>query len=211
MPKPKVPCWKRPFDVIFSLFIIGITFPIMVLIATAIKLTDGGSILFLQKRQGLNGKEFLLYKFRTMYTNSEKILEEYLKNNPKAMEEWKLYRKLKTYDPRITPIGKILRKYSLDELPQFFNVLKGDMSIVGPRPYIYGEFEDYKVPEDMKKKLLSIKPGITGLWQVSGRNDSTFENRIRLDLEYIENISFWRDIKIILKTIWVMLTGKGAY
>jgi undecaprenyl-phosphate galactose phosphotransferase len=207
----RVPWWKRLFDIAFATFAIAVTLPLMFPIAIAIKITDGGSIFFRQKRPGLNGKEFVVYKFRTMYPNNEKILKEYLKKNPKARKEWELYRKLKSYDPRVTPIGRFLRKYSLDELPQFFNVLKGDMSVVGPRPYIYKEFEEYKVPEDVRKKLLSVKPGITGLWQVKARNEATFKDRIRLDLEYIENMSFWLDLKIILKTIWVMLTGKGAY
>jgi len=210
-PYQLIPWWKRPFDIIFSLFALSVTLPIILLIAVAIKLTDKGSVFFLQKRVGLNGKEFFLYKFRTMYTDNEKILKEYLENHPEALEEWKVYRKLKTYDPRVTPIGRILRKYSLDELLQFFNVLKGDMSIVGPRPYIRDELENDKVPEEARKKILSVKPGITGLWQVSGRNDLSFEDRIRLDLKYIKNISFGRDIKIILKTLWIMLTGKGAY
>jgi len=206
-----IPKWKGIFDVIFSLFVILITFPIMILIALIIKLTDKGDILFKQKRPGLNGKEFTVYKFRTMYPNNEEILRDYLRKNPEARREWELYRKLKTYDPRVTPIGRFLRKYSLDELPQFFNVLKGDMSVVGPRPYIYKEFEEYNVPDEVRDKLLSVKPGITGLWQVEGRNEMTFEDRIKLDLDYIDNLSFWRDLKIILKTIWVMLTGKGAY
>ncbi len=183
----------------------------MIPIAIAIKLTDRGNIFFIQERPGLDGKMFKLLKFRTMYPNNEEILIEYLKSNPKAMKEWEKYRKLKTYDPRVTPIGRFLRKYSLDELPQFFNVLKGDMSIVGPRPYILKEFDDYNVPEEVRKKLLSVKPGITGLWQVEGRNEKTFEERIKLDLKYVENISFWNDIKIILKTVWIMLRGKGAY
>jgi undecaprenyl-phosphate galactose phosphotransferase len=209
--KVKIPWWKRSFDVLFSLFAIAVTLPVMILIAIAIKLTDGGSIFFGQKRPGLNGKTFTLYKFRTMYPDNEKILKEYLIKNPRAEEEWRKYRKLKSYDPRVTPLGRFLRKYSLDELPQFFNVLKGDMSVVGPRPYIEKEFEEYGITKEVREKLLSVKPGVTGLWQVEGRNDMTFEDRIKLDLEYIDNLSLWLDLKIILKTIWVMLTGKGAY
>ncbi|GAB6077201.1 sugar transferase [Desulfurobacterium crinifex] len=203
--------WKRIFDIVFATFAILITLPLMIPIAIAIKLTDGGNILFKQKRPGLGGKEFTVYKFRTMYLNNEEVLKEYLKKNPKARKEWELYRKLKSYDPRVTPIGRFLRKYSLDELPQFFNVLKGDMSVVGPRPYIWEEFEEYRIPEDIRKKLLSVKPGVTGLWQVEGRNEATFEDRIKMDLKYIDSLSFWNDIKIILKTVWVMFTGKGAY
>ncbi len=206
-----LPWWKRPFDVLFSSFILLVTLPITLFIVLLIKFFDGGNVLFRQKRPGLKGQTFELLKFRTMYPNNEEILEEYLRKNPKAREEWEKYRKLKTYDPRVTPIGRFLRKYSLDELPQFINVLKGDMSVVGPRPYLSEEFDDYNVPEEVRKKLFSVKPGITGLWQVEGRNEKTFEERIKLDLKYIENISFWNDIKIILKTIWIMLKGKGAY
>ncbi|NPA51697.1 MAG: sugar transferase [Aquificae bacterium] len=207
----KEPWWKRPFDIGFSIFAIAVSLPVMIPIAIAIKLTDGGSIFYTQKRPGLNGKEFTVYKFRTMYNNNEEILENYLKSNQKAYEEWKKYRKLKDFDPRVTPIGKFLRKTSLDELPQFLNVLKGDMSIVGPRPYISCEFDEYCIPKHIQKKLFSLKPGITGLWQVTKRNEAEFEERIKIDIEYIENQSFWLDIKIILKTIKVMFTGKGAY
>jgi len=188
-----------------------ITLPIMIPVAILIKLTDGGSILFKQKRPGLRGKSFYVYKFRTMYPNNDRILKEYLQSNPQALEEWKKYRKLKGYDPRVTPIGKFLRKFSIDELPQFFNVLKGDMSVVGPRPYLWQEFEEYNIPKEIREKLLSVKPGITGLWQIKARNEATFRERVEMDLKYIENRSIWLDIKIILKTIWVMLTGKGAY
>ena len=203
--------WKRIFDLLFSLFTLTLIFPMLLVIAALIKLTDRGSVFFFQTRPGCKGSLFKLLKFRTMYPNNKEILEEYLKKNPEAKKEWELYRKLKSYDPRVTPIGRFLRKYSLDELPQFFNVLKGDMSIVGPRPYILEEFEEYNVPEDVRKKILSVKPGITGLWQVEGRNEKTFEERIRLDLKYVEEMSFWKDIKIILKTIWIMVKGKGAY
>ena len=202
---------KRIFDIYFSISALILLTPIFILISFLIKLTDKGPIFFKQIRPGLNGKPFTVYKFRTMYLNNGEILQEYLKKNPEAKEEWEKYRKLKTYDPRVTPIGRILRKFSLDELPQFFNVLKGDMSVVGPRPYIEKEFDEYKVPQEIRQKLLSVKPGITGLWQVEKRNEATFEERINLDLKYIENQSFWLDMKIILKTIWVMLTGKGAY
>ncbi len=202
---------KRLFDIVFSLTVLIITSPILLIIALLIKLTDGGTIFYIQERPGLNGRKFRLIKFRTMYPNNEEILKKYLKENPKAREEWENYRKLKTYDPRVTLIGRFLRKYSLDELPQFFNVLKGDMSIVGPRPYIEKEFNEYNIPEEVRKKILSVKPGITGLWQVEKRNESTFMERVKMDLKYIERQSFWLDLKIILKTIRVMLTGKGAY
>ena len=202
---------KRLFDIGFSVFAIAVTLPITIPIALIIKLTDGGNIFFIQKRPGLNGKRFDLYKFKTMYENNNEILKEFLEKNPEAKKEWLTYRKLKTYDPRVTSVGRFLRKTSLDELPQFINVLKGDMSVVGPRPYIMSEFKDYNIPKEVVNKLLSVKPGVTGLWQVSLRNEATFEERIKQDLEYIKNQSFLMDLKIILQTIKVMATGKGAY
>ena len=204
-----IPRWKRPFDIAFSFIAILTTFPLMFFVAMLIKFSDGGEILYKQKRPGLNGKSFTLYKFRTMYPANDKILREFLKRNPEAKNEWELYRKLKSYDPRVTPIGRFLRKYSLDELPQFFNVLKGDMSVVGPRPYLWEEFREYKIPERTIKKLLSVKPGLTGLWQVDKRNKATFQNRINIDLKYIDNMSLWIDLKIVLKTLWIILIGNG--
>ena len=202
---------KRLFDIVFSTIVLVLLFPLFLIIGLIIKLTDKGSVFFVQERLGLNGKIFKVYKFRTMYPNNEEILNNFIQKNPRAKEEWQKYRKLKTYDPRVTLIGKFLRKTSLDELPQFINVLKGDMSVVGPRPYIYKEFEEYNIPQETIKKILSVKPGITGLWQVTLRNDASFKERIKLDEEYIKNQSFIYDLRIILKTIKVMLTGKGAY
>ncbi len=202
-----IPWWKRPMDLIIGSTALVLTSPIMLLVALAIKLTSRGEIIFKQERPGLNGRSFTLYKFRTMYVNNGHILEEYLQNNPKALEEWKRYKKLRKHDPRLTPVGRFLRKFSLDELPQLINVLKGEMSIVGPRPYLFSELEEHNVPEE----ILSVKPGLTGLWQVSGRNELPFEERIRLDLEYVRKMSFWLDLKIILKTFFVVVTGKGAY
>jgi exopolysaccharide production protein ExoY len=202
---------KRIFDITLSLILLPLILPIIILIAFLIKLVEGGKVFYIQERLGLNGKPFKLIKFRTMYENSNEILRIYLENEKLAQNEWKKYRKLKTYDPRITPFGKFLRRTSLDELPQIFNVLKGDMSIVGPRPYLKEEFEEYNIPEEIKQKILSVKPGITGLWQVECRNESTFEERIIKDLEYIEKQSLLLDLKLLLKTIYIVITGKGAY
>ena len=200
---------KRLIDIIFSsTFLIALT-PLFVIIALAIKLTDRGPVIFRQKRVGQNGRIFDLYKFRTMRTDSDRILREYLDKNPEARKEWALYRKLRSYDPRITTIGRILRRFSLDETPQFVNVLKGDMSLVGPRPYLLEELEDHGVPEDVRKVLLSVKPGITGLWQVTHRNHATFSERIKTDLSYIEGMSLKEDFKILLKTIFVVIKGNG--
>ena len=202
---------KRIFDIGFSIFAIILFFPLFVIIYLLIFLLERTNPIFIQERPGLNGEKFKVYKFKTMYDNSDEILEKFLESHPKAKEEWNKYKKLKTYDPRVTPIGKFLRKTSLDELPQFINVLKGDMSIVGPRPYILKEFEEHNITKEIMDKIFSVKPGITGLWQVSSRNEATFEERLQQDLEYIYKQSFWLDLKIILKTIKVMITGKGAY
>jgi exopolysaccharide production protein ExoY len=205
----KIPWWKRPFDIVFSIFALAVSIPLMLPIAIVIKLTDGGSILYRHTRVGFKGKKIQVLKFRTMYMDADKRLKEILEKDPKAKEEWEKKFKLKK-DPRVTPIGRFLRKTSLDELPQFFNVLKGDMSIVGPRPVIEEELKKYY--KDKAKYYLAVKPGITGYWQVEGRSDvEDYNKRVNMDVWYIQNQSFWLDIKIILKTIWVMLTGKGAY
>ena len=201
--------WKRIFDKTFAILAIIIFSPLMLIIALLIKITDKGPIFFKQKRIGFQGKPFYVIKFRTMYPDAEKRLEELLEKDPKAKEEWEKYWKLKK-DPRITPIGKFLRKTSLDELPQFFNVLKGEMSVVGPRPVVEKELK--KFYKDKAKYYFSVKPGITGYWQVEGRSDiEDYKKRVEMDVWYVKNMSFWLDLKIILKTIWVMLTGKGAY
>jgi len=207
--RSSIPRWKRMFDIVFSLFAILITLPIMIPIAIIIKLTDGGSVLFGHNRVGYRGREFKVLKFRSMYPDAEERLKKILEEDPKAREEWEKTFKLKN-DPRVTPIGKFLRKTSLDELPQFFNVLKGDMSVVGPRPVVKEELEKYY--KDKAKYYLSVKPGITGYWQVEGRSDvEDYQERVNMDVWYVENQSFLLDLKIILKTVWVMLTGKGAY
>jgi undecaprenyl-phosphate galactose phosphotransferase len=199
---------KRVFDIFFSVFAIIVTSPFMFLIALSIKLTDRGKVFFTQKRVGKDGKEFDIIKFRSMYPDAERRLRDILENDPQAKKEWEESFKLKN-DPRITPIGKFLRKTSLDELPQFFNVLKGDMSVVGPRPVTKEELD--KFYKEKAKLYKSVRPGVTGYWQVEGRSDTDYEERVKMDEWYIKNQSLWLDLKIILKTIKVMITGKGAY
>jgi len=143
-----------------------------------------------------------------MYLNSDEILQEFLEKNPEAKKEWDKYKKLKSYDPRVTKIGKFLRATSLDELPQIFNVLKGDMSLVGLRPYLPREISDMGEYKDI---ILLTRPGITGLWQISGRNELTFQDRLKLDTWYVLNWSLWLDIVILFKTIKVVLKREGAY
>jgi len=207
---------KRGIDITSALIGIILFSPAMLVIAILIKVTSHGPILFRQERIGFLGKKFTFLKFRSMYTNSgEERHKEYVTkliknclNTTSAGSECQLVYKMND-DPRITSFGKFLRKSSLDELPQLFNVLKGEMSLVGPRPPISYEVEKY---EDWHlRRVLEVKPGITGLWQVKGRSMTTFDEMVRLDIAYVNNFSLWLDLKIILKTIWVVLSAKGAY
>ncbi|EHW2479843.1 sugar transferase, partial [Escherichia coli] len=168
---------------------------------------DGGPAIYGHDRVGIHGKTFKCLKFRSMVVNSKEILDELLKNDPKAKEEWDATFKLKN-DPRITKIGAFLRKTSLDELPQLLNVLKGEMSLVGPRPIINAELERYN---DQVDYYLLSKPGMTGLWQVSGRSDVDYDTRVYFDAWYVKNWSMWNDIAILLKTVIVVLKKDGAY
>lgn len=200
---------KRIFDIIFSLGALIVIFPLLFFIGLLIFISSPGKIFYAHKRMGRGGKTFKCYKFRTMYPDADKRLKDLLKNNPTLRKEWEASFKIKN-DPRIIPIGAFLRKTSLDELPQFWNVLKGDLSVVGPRPVVKEEVEKYLGVKSYK--ILSIRPGLTGLWQVSGRSDITcYQKRIELDEYYIDNHSILLDIKLIAKTIPVMLFSKGAY
>lgn len=199
---------KRLFDFTFASCALVIIFPVISIIAILIKMkSPEGNVFFTQQRLGMNGHFFRVLKFRTMVPNAESKLQDMMKNMPEVKEEYLKYRKLKN-DPRIIPgIGHFLRKTSLDELPQFINVFLGSMSIVGPRPYIEEEFVNHD-----KKYLdiiLSVRPGVTGLWQVSERHNDTFDERVERDLEYITHQSFLGDLKIIFQTVFVMATGKG--
>ena len=202
---------KACMDVAGSLFALALFSPILLTIAIAVKLTSRGPILFRQQRVGQFGKKFTFLKFRSMYTaNNTKIHEEYVKQLIAGKESGKgdgVYKIVN--DPRITPIGRFIRKTSLDELPQFLNVLMGDMSLVGPRPPIPYEVDCYDIWH--KRRLLSVKPGITGLWQVKGRSRTKFDEMVRLDLQYGETWSVWGDIKILLQTPKAMFSGDGAY
>ncbi len=209
--------FKRLMDVTGSLVAMVMLSPLFLSISLAIKINSKGPILFRQKRLGLHGCQFTLLKFRSMHIDcGEKMHKDYIKqficeqksaSGPDREGGSEIY-KLKD-DPRITPVGKFLRKTSLDELPQLLNVLKGEMSLVGPRPPIPYEFEFYDVWH--RRRLLEVKPGITGLWQVYGRSCTTFNDMVRIDLRYVEEWSTWLDIKILFKTPWAVLKGKGAY
>ena len=198
---------KRIFDIVVTICGGIFILPFMLIIAAIIYLDSGGPIIYKQKRIGKNGKEFSFYKFRSMVKNADTILEEYLNTHEKEKNEWQKNFKLKN-DPRVTKIGRIIRKTSIDELPQLWNVLMGDMSLVGPRPLLPNELERYSsYIEDYKLVL----PGLTGVWQVSGRSDTTFEQRAIMDSWYIHNWSVWIDIVYLLKTILVVVKSKGAY
>lgn len=197
---------KRVFDIVGALAIIAMLSPILFYISRKVK-KDGGPAIYGHERIGKGGKPFKCLKFRSMVINSKEVLEHLLDNDPEAKKEWEATFKLKN-DPRITRIGKFLRRTSLDELPQLFNVLKGEMSLVGPRPIITAELERYN--DEVDYYLLS-KPGMTGLWQVSGRSDVDYETRVYLDAWYVKNWSMWNDVAILFKTIAVVLRKDGAY
>jgi lipopolysaccharide/colanic/teichoic acid biosynthesis glycosyltransferase len=177
--------------------------PLLLLIALAVKLDSPGPIIHRRRVMGVNGRQFDAFKFRTMHVNGDEILNAH----PGLKAELALNHKLKD-DPRVTPIGKLLRKYSLDELPQLFNVIRRDMSLVGPRMISPAEMEKYS-----KKgiNLLTVKPGITGMWQVSGRSDVSYEERVRMDMYYVRNWTIWLDARLLMQTIPVVLKGRGAY
>ena len=200
---------KNLLDFLFSIFFLIGSLPLFLVISLLIKLSSRGPIFFLQERIGKNNIPFKCIKFRTMHPEAKDILENLLMKDEKLKIEFEQTHKIKN-DPRITTIGKLLRKTSLDELPQFINVLKNEMSIVGPRPIVNKEKNKYG---KNLKKVLSVKPGITGLWQVSGRNNLTYKTRIKLDLNYVDNYNFLMDIRILIRTIGVILfpLDRGAY
>ncbi len=199
---------KRFFDLGISLLLLPFLLPLMGILSLAIIIDSPGTPIFVHERLGRWGQRIKIYKFRTMYQNSDEILQKYLQKNPKAAKEWQIYKKLKNNDPRVTRIGKLLRKTSLDELPQIFNVLKGEMSLVGPRPYLPQEEPEMN---DFQSLILQTRPGISGLWQVSGRNKLTFKDRLQMDVWYVLNWSLWLDFTILIKTIAVVLKREGSY
>jgi undecaprenyl-phosphate galactose phosphotransferase len=198
---------KTIFDYTTSLCLILLFSPLLILLYSIVYISTNGHPLFKHRRMGLNGKEFNVYKFRTMYIDADKRLEELLEDDEECRIEWEKDFKLKD-DPRITKIGNFLRKTSLDELPQLINVLQGKMSLIGPRPIIDREIEKYG---EYFEYFTAVKPGITGLWQVSGRNDVDYDERVQLDVWYVRNWSISLDIQILLKTVLVVIGRKGSY
>jgi lipopolysaccharide/colanic/teichoic acid biosynthesis glycosyltransferase len=200
---------KRCGDVVFSLLVLSLGSPVFLLLAVLVKLSSRGSVFYSQRRIGRGYRGFGCLKFRTMRRDADQVLAALLAADPVLRAEFERDHKLRN-DPRITPLGKLLRRSSLDELPQFINVLKGQMSVVGPRPIVWDELRRYGRDMD---EVLSVRPGLTGLWQVSGRNNLSYRERVRLDLHYVRQRSFWLDLRIVLRTIGVVLLplDRGAY
>jgi Undecaprenyl-phosphate galactose phosphotransferase WbaP len=200
-------CFKRALDFIGALIILVLLTPVLVLCAFLVASSSAGPLLFRHKRLGRNGREFFVWKFRTMCTNPDETLSNYLQQNPEAMREWLDTQKL-TNDPRVTRSGQFMRRFSLDELPQLWNVLRGDMSLIGPRPIVANEVSRYG---DAIEAYYTVRPGMTGLWQVSGRSNTTYSERVNLDRQYAEQWSLFLDFSIIVRTFRVVLSGQGAY
>jgi undecaprenyl-phosphate galactose phosphotransferase len=198
---------KRLFDILFAAVALLLMTPVLLVCGACICATSDGPALFRQRRLGRNGKDFSIVKFRTMLPDAEMLLHKVLASDPRAKQEWERDQKLRN-DPRITPLGRFLRRSSMDELPQFWNVLTGDMSIVGPRPIVRSEERFYL---DAMETYSAVRPGITGLWQVSGRNDTGYSTRVMLDCEYVRSWSIWLDLRILLKTIKAVFTRTGTY
>jgi Undecaprenyl-phosphate galactose phosphotransferase WbaP len=198
---------KRGMDLLGSTVGLLLFAPFTPLLFLAIKLDSPGPVFYTQPRLGKNGKTIQIYKLRTMVLNADQSLEDHLKDNPAAREEWDQHQKL-THDPRITRIGYFLRKFSIDEMPQMFNIFLGEMSLVGPRPIMTNQVALYG---EHLEAYQSVRPGLTGLWQVSGRSGTTFKERARFDLYYVRHWSIWLDIYIVLRTVWVVLKKDGAY
>lgn len=198
---------KKLFDCFVATMVLAASLIPILAISVLIRLTSRGPAVFKQERIGKGGKNFVCYKFRTMYLDADERLKEILDGDAAAREQWKSFMKLKN-DPRVTGFGRFLRKTSLDELPQIFNVLKGQMSLVGPRPYLPREWEYLKHSSEL---ILNVPPGVTGLWQISGRNDKTFDERLAFDAWYVRNWNLWLDIVILLKTVKVVFKRQGAF
>lgn len=198
---------KRAFDFSVALLCLFLLLPLFALVAAAIWAVDRGSPFYSHRRLGRDGKAFGCLKFRSMRLDGDEILRRHLAANPAAREEWEQTHKLKD-DPRITLVGQLLRKSSLDELPQLINIVRGEMSLVGPRPIVQAEVEKYG---DAASAYFSVRPGLTGMWQVSGRSDTSYAERVRLDRQYVESRSFAGDMVIILRTVPAVFLVKGSY
>lgn len=199
---------KRTTDIILSGLLLMALAPLMLGVALTIRLSSGPQVLIRHRRVGRGGVPFECLKFRTMVRDGDRVLGEFLERDAAAREEWRTRRKL-SRDPRVTWIGNVLRRFSLDELPQLLNVLRGDMSLVGPRPVVVAELKEHYQGE-AASLYCRVRPGLTGLWQISGRSDVTYRERVRLDCEYVRQGSFLLDLGIICRTPWVVLRARGA-
>lgn len=208
----KLSCWynrwiKFVFDMVLTLVGTIIIAPFLLILCLIVCIDNHGHVIFKHKRVGKDGREFYCYKFQTMVGDAEVLLQEYLANNPEAKREWEENYKLLD-DPRVTKLGGFLRRTSMDELPQIFNVLKGEMSLVGPRPIVKGEVRKYG---RYIEYYYMVRPGITGVWQTSGRSDTTYRERVAMDTWYVQNWSMWLDLKYLSKTCYTVLRKEGAY
>ncbi len=198
---------KRAMDLTIAFVVLTFLSPVLIGIYALLKVFDPGPALFSQLRVGRDGRTFTVYKFRTMRVDAQQRLDYLLANDPTAAAEWAQFQKLK-HDPRVTVLGRILRKMSLDELPQLLNIVRGEMSVIGPRPVTSGEIHRYGAEYPY---YTAVRPGVLGLWQVSGRNKLTYEQRVAFDVQYVKTWSIWQDIKILFMAIPVVLLGLGAY
>ncbi|RYY81560.1 MAG: sugar transferase [Chitinophagaceae bacterium] len=198
---------KRAMDLVIAFTVLAFVAPIFLIVYALIKIFDPGPALFSHLRVGRDGRMFTVYKFRTMRVDAQERLEEVLTSDPKAAAEWAEFQKLKN-DPRVTVIGRILRRTSIDELPQLLNIVRGEMSVIGPRPVTSGEIHRYGAEYPY---YTAVRPGVLGLWQVKGRNKLTYPERVAYDVQYVKTWSIWQDIKIMLVAIPVVLLGLGAY
>jgi exopolysaccharide production protein ExoY len=199
--------FKRFFDIVAALAGIAVLSPLFLMLILLVKCSDGGKVIYGHRRIGRNGRIFRCLKFRTMVENGDEVLAAHLARNPRDREEWAATRKLQD-DPRVTRVGAVLRKLSLDELPQIFNILRGEMSFVGPRPVVRDELLMYGTAASF---YLKSRPGLTGLWQVRGRNDVSYRTRVAFDRHYVENWSFAFDLKILIWTVPAVLSSRGSY
>ncbi|MCA8891837.1 MAG: sugar transferase [Hyphomonas sp.] len=197
---------KRLMDIAIASLALVFVFPLLLVVGTLIRLQDGGKAVYSQKRYGRSGRTFKCYKLRSMVANADERLQEILATNPEARAEWEETQKL-VNDPRITPLGRFIRKTSIDELPQLINIIRGDMSLVGPRPIVENEIAKYG---EYYRDYCAVRPGLTGLWQVEGRSDTTYEERVQLDVKYANGRTFTGDIMIMLRTVPAVLLSKGA-
>ncbi len=202
---------KRSFDIFFSVTALILLLPLFAIVIALVKMSSPGPVFYCSLRIGRKGKLFKFWKFRSMHRDADQRLEVILNSDPKLRQEWQRYFKLRN-DPRLTRIGSFLRKTSMDELPQFWNVLIGDLSIVGPRPYLPREADVIrKILGSEMEKMFSVRPGLTGLWQTAGRSQLTFKERVKLEVNYVDKRSFFLDLKLIAKTIPILFFQKGAF